>query len=83
MKKIFPLVFFLGVSFAASAQTDSRIFFSQLMVVFSDIGKNFEYLKGEELSKQDGVTIYETIRSLEGQKTISSLLTPIITNTGQ
>ena len=60
-------VFLLLFSFlTASAQTDTRIFYSQLMVVFSDIEKNFEYLKGDLRSSDDGVFVYETIRSLEG-----------------
>lgn len=68
MNKICCLLLLLVGSFIASAQTDSRIFYSQLMVVISDLEKNFEYLKGEEISKQDGVSFYETIRSLEGTK---------------
>lgn len=68
MKKICCLLLLLVGSFIASAQTDSRIFYSQLMVVISDLEKNFEYLKGEEITKQHGVSFYETIRSLEGTK---------------
>lgn len=68
MKKIVFIFLLSALYSAVSAQTDSRIFYAQLMIVFSDIDKNFEYLKGEELSKQDGFTIYETIRSLEGTK---------------
>ena len=68
MKKIYCLLVLLTGFFIASAQTDSRIFYSQLMVVISDLEKNFEYLKGEEISKQGGVGFYETIRSLEGTK---------------
>lgn len=68
MKKIGLLFIFIAFTFLVKAQTDSRIFYSQLMVVISDLETNFEYLKGAEISKQNGVSFYEAIRFLEGTK---------------
>ena len=50
------------------AQTDSRIFYSQLMVVFSDLDKNFEFLKGELKEKDGSDTLFESKSTLEGTK---------------
>ena len=50
------------------AQTDSRIFYSQLMVVFSDLDKNFEFLKGELKDKEGTDTLFESNAVLEGTK---------------
>jgi hypothetical protein len=68
MNKLALLSLAVTSSLLCSAQTDSRIFYSQLMLVISDLEKDFEYLKGDEISKQEGITFYETIRSLEGTK---------------
>lgn len=63
------LVFLLAiVSTKLLAQTDNRIFYSQLMVVFSDLDKNFEFLKGELKDTQGGDTLYQSNTSLEGTK---------------
>lgn len=67
MKKIFialSLFFFIK----SSAQTESRIFFSQLMVVFSDMENHFDYLKGEFKGKDGDESYYETIRTLDGTR---------------
>lgn len=50
------------------AQTDNRIFYSQMMVVFSDLDKNFEYLKGELKEKDGSDTLFESNHALEGTK---------------
>jgi len=50
------------------AQTDTRIFYSQLMVVFSDLDKNFEFLKGELKDKEGSDSLFESNSSLEGTK---------------
>jgi len=75
MKKFLPILFVL-LCIKSSAQTESRIFFSQLMVVFSDIENNFDYLKGDLKAKDGDESYYETIRTLDGTKdnviTISS-----------
>lgn len=75
MKKILTVLIILSC-IRASAQTESRIFFSQLMVVFSDIENNFDYLKGDLKAKDGDESYYETIRTLDGTKdnviTISS-----------
>jgi len=52
----------------ASAQTDSRIFYSQLMVVFSDLDKNFEFLKGEQSGSDNDVRFFDSNLALEGTK---------------
>ena len=67
MKK-FLAVLTIVFSTRSSAQTESRIFFSQLMVVFSDIENNFDYLKGELKGKDGDEAYYETIRTLDGTK---------------
>jgi len=55
-------------SISLPAQTDSRIFYSQLMVVFSDLDKNFEFLKGELKDKEGSDSLFESNSSLEGTK---------------
>jgi hypothetical protein len=72
----FLLSISLFVSAAASAQTDSRIFYSQLMVVFSDLDKNFEFLKGELQGKEGNDTLFETYLALEGTKENTILASP-------
>lgn len=54
------------LALSSLAQTDNRILFSQLMVVFSDIDKDFDYLKGDLKTKEGNISIFETNRSLEG-----------------
>lgn len=75
MKKLFSILAILSFM-KSSAQTESRIFFAQLMVVFSDIENNFDYLKGDLKAKDGDESYYETIRTLDGTKdnviTISS-----------
>jgi hypothetical protein len=67
MKIVF--LFLLSTScLHAFAQTDSRIFYSQLMVVFSDLDKNFDFLKGELEGKEGETTWFETNLKLEGTK---------------
>ena len=67
MKSLF--VFLLTfVSIAASSQTDNRIFYSQLMVVFSDLDKNFEFLRGELKDKEANDTVFESNSTLEGTR---------------
>jgi len=60
----------LGILFyvKSSAQTENRIFFSQLMVVFSDMENNFDYLKGDLKGKDGDESYFETIRTLDGTK---------------
>jgi len=72
-------VFLLAIgTVKLSAQTDSRIFYSQLQVVFSDLDKNFEFLKGE-LKERDGIdTLFESNTTLEGTKDNSILASPDI-----
>lgn len=67
MKVLLPALLSFA-SIAASAQTDSRIFFSQLMVVFSDLDKNFEFLKGEQKGTEASDTLFESNLALEGTK---------------
>jgi hypothetical protein len=63
------VIFLLSAVFvSASAQTDSRIFFSQLMVVFSDLDKNFEYLKGDLKETAETDTLFESTIALEGTR---------------
>lgn len=67
MKPLFVLLLVI-VSVKVAAQTDSRIFYSQLMVVFSDLDKNFEFLRGD-LKDIDGLdSLYESNTHLEGTK---------------
>jgi len=51
-----------------SAQTGNRIFYSQLMIVFSDLDKNFEFLKGELRDNEGGDTLFASNTTLEGTK---------------
>jgi len=68
-------LFFASLIFLnGSAQTDSRIFYSQLMVVFSDLDKDFEFLKGESLGKEGEATLFESKLGLEGTKENSIVL---------
>ena len=75
MKKIF-IILTIFLCIKSSAQTENRIFFAQLMVVFSDIENHFDYLKGDLKATQGDESYYETIRTLDGTKdnviTISS-----------
>lgn len=75
MKPLFILILTI-VSIKVSAQTDSRIFYSQLMVVFSDLDKNFEFLKGELQDANGADTLYESNNHLEGTKENSILVSP-------
>lgn len=67
MKLLFILLLTI-VSTRLSAQTGDRIFYSQLMVVFSDLGKNFEFLKGELKDANGRDTLYTSNTTLEGTK---------------
>jgi hypothetical protein len=67
MKTVFSLLF-TALCLNASAQTDSRIFYSQLMVVFSDLDKNFDFLKGEPSGKDKEVSWFDSNLTLEGTK---------------
>jgi len=67
MRLMFILLFSISL-IKLSAQTDSRVFYSQLMVVFSDLDKNFEYLKGELKDVEGTDTLYESNNYLEGTK---------------
>jgi len=62
------LMLLIMSSIHVPAQTDSRIFFSQLMVVFSDLDKNFEFLKGELKDKEGSDSLFESNTILEGTK---------------
>ena len=66
MKFLFGILLF--ISTAASAQTDNRIFYSQLMVVFSDLDKNFDFLKGGFSGKDKNVSFFDSNLTLEGTK---------------
>jgi len=67
MKPLFILLLTI-VSIRLSAQTGERIFYSQLMVIFSDLDKNFEFLKGD-LKDADGTdTLYSSNTTVEGTK---------------
>jgi hypothetical protein len=50
------------------AQTNNRIFYSQLMVVFSDLDKNFEFLKADLRDSSGTDAVYGTNMRLEGTK---------------
>lgn len=65
MKAILLIVALLA-SVAAPAQVSDRIFFSQLMVVFSDMDNHFDYLKGELLDTRDGDSLFSSKSALEG-----------------
>jgi len=67
MKLLFVILLTIA-SINVSAQTDSRIFYSQLMVVFSDLDKNFEFLKGDLKDKEGSDTLFESHTNLEGTK---------------
>jgi len=67
MKSVF-LALLISISINASSQTDNRIFYSQLMVVFSDLDKNFEFLKGELKDKEGNDSLFVSNSTLEGTK---------------
>lgn len=75
MKTVF-IFLLLVVTTTVSAQTDSRIFYSQLMVVFSDLDKHFEFLKGELKEQENKDSLFETGLTLEGTKDNSILVSP-------
>jgi hypothetical protein len=66
--KTFFLLLLVSSSSVVCAQTDNRIFFSQLMVVFSDLDKNFEFLKGEMKGREGNMAYYEAGITLEGTR---------------
>jgi hypothetical protein len=77
MKLLF-VIFLAIATVKLSAQTDSRIFYSQLQVVFSDLDKNFEFLKGELKDRAGSDTLYASNTTLEGTKDNNILASPDI-----
>lgn len=75
MRSVF-ISFILLISIGASAQTADRIFYSQLMVVFSDLDQNFEFLKGVLKNKEGSDTLFESNNTLEGTKENTVLVSP-------
>lgn len=67
MKTIFIFLALLVSSFA-SAQRDDQVLYAQLMVVFSDFEKNFEFLKGELIEAEEKDSIFTSTLRLEGTK---------------
>src|SRR5215203_1126276 len=67
MKLLFIVLLAIASS-TLSAQTDNRIFYSQLMVVYSDLDKNFEFLKGEMRDKEGSDTLFASNTTVEGTK---------------
>jgi hypothetical protein len=68
------LTLMILASILGLAQRSNQIFYAQLMTVFSDAEKNFDFLKGELKYAEDKDSVFATNMTLEGTKENSILL---------